>query len=40
MTLTALPGTHTVKYMLAVIKDLAADGMTCILVAHEMGCAR
>ena len=31
---------ETVKEVLVTIKDLAADGMTCILVTHEMGFAR
>ena len=28
------------KEVLLTIKELAADGMTCILVTHEMGFAR
>ncbi len=31
---------ETVKEVLVTIKDLAAEGMTCILVTHEMGFAR
>ena len=31
---------ETVKEVLVTIKELAADGMTCILVTHEMGFAR
>ncbi len=37
---TAALDPETVKEVLATIKDLAADGMTCILVTHEMGFAR
>ena len=36
-------GVHTTKfdrYLDRSIKDLAAEGMTCILVTHEMGFAR
>ena len=31
---------ETVKEVLVTIQDLAEDGMTCILVTHEMGFAR
>ena len=31
---------ETVSEVLLTIKELAADGMTCILVTHEMGFAR
>lgn len=37
---TAALDPETVKEVLVAIKDLAADGMTCILVTHEMGFAR
>lgn len=37
---TAALDPETVKEVLATIKDLASDGMTCILVTHEMGFAR
>ena len=37
---TAALDPETVKEGLVTIKDLAADGMTCILVTHEMGFAR
>ncbi len=37
---TAALDPETVKEVLATIKELAADGMTCILVTHEMGFAR
>lgn len=37
---TAALDPETVKEVLTVIKDLAAEGMTCILVTHEMGFAR
>ncbi len=37
---TAALDPETVKEVLVVIKDLADDGMTCILVTHEMGFAR
>lgn len=37
---TAALDPETVKEVLMTIKDLAADGMTCILVTHEMGFAR
>ena len=37
---TAALDPETVKEVLVTIKDLAADGMTCILVTHEMGFAR
>lgn len=37
---TAALDPETVKEVLITIKDLAADGMTCILVTHEMGFAR
>ena len=31
---------ETVKEVLVTIRELAEDGMTCILVTHEMGFAR
>ena len=37
---TAALDPETVKEVLVTIKDLAADGMTCMLVTHEMGFAR
>lgn len=37
---TAALDPETVKEVLATIKELAADGMTCILVTHEMNFAR
>lgn len=37
---TAALDPETVKEVLVAIKDLAQDGMTCILVTHEMGFAR
>lgn len=37
---TAALDPETVKDVLLTIKDLAAEGMTCILVTHEMGFAR
>ncbi len=37
---TAALDPETVKEVLVTIKDLASDGMTCILVTHEMGFAR
>jgi polar amino acid transport system ATP-binding protein len=37
---TAALDPETVKEVLVTIKDLAADGMTCVLVTHEMGFAR
>ncbi|MGY2049678.1 amino acid ABC transporter ATP-binding protein [Methylobacterium sp. JK268] len=37
---TAALDPETVKEVLATIRELAADGMTCILVTHEMGFAR
>lgn len=37
---TAALDPETVKEVLITIKDLAEDGMTCILVTHEMGFAR
>lgn len=37
---TAALDPETVKEVLATIKELASDGMTCILVTHEMGFAR
>ncbi|WP_294926458.1 amino acid ABC transporter ATP-binding protein [uncultured Paracoccus sp.] len=37
---TAALDPETVKEVLVAIKDLAAEGMTCILVTHEMGFAR
>jgi polar amino acid transport system ATP-binding protein len=37
---TAALDPETVNEVLLAIKDLAKDGMTCILVTHEMGFAR
>jgi polar amino acid transport system ATP-binding protein len=37
---TAALDPETVKEVLATIKELAAEGITCILVTHEMGFAR
>jgi len=37
---TAALDPETVKEVLVTIKDLAQDGMTCVLVTHEMGFAR
>ena len=37
---TAALDPETVKEVLVTIRELAADGMTCILVTHEMGFAR
>ena len=37
---TAALDPETVKEVLITIKDLAADGMTCMLVTHEMGFAK
>lgn len=37
---TAALDPETVNEVLLTIKDLAADGMTCIMVTHEMGFAR
>ena len=37
---TAALDPETVKEVLVTIKELAADGMTCILVTHEMGFAK
>jgi len=37
---TAALDPETVNDVLVAIKDLAKDGMTCILVTHEMGFAR
>ncbi len=37
---TAALDPETVKEVLLTIKELASDGMTCILVTHEMGFAR
>ncbi len=37
---TAALDPQTVKEVLNVIRDLAAEGMTCMLVTHEMGFAR
>ena len=37
---TAALDPETVKEVLITIKELAQDGMTCILVTHEMGFAR
>ena len=36
---TAALDPETVKEVLVTIKDLAAEGMTCMLVTHEMGFA-
>jgi polar amino acid transport system ATP-binding protein len=38
--ITAALDPETVKEVLVTIKDLATEGMTCILVTHEMGFAR
>lgn len=37
---TAALDPETVKEVLLTIRELAAEGMTCILVTHEMGFAR
>jgi polar amino acid transport system ATP-binding protein len=37
---TAALDPETVKEVLVTIRELAAEGMTCILVTHEMGFAR
>ncbi|MGB3178800.1 MAG: amino acid ABC transporter ATP-binding protein [Albidovulum sp.] len=37
---TAALDPETVKEVLVTIKDLAAEGMTCMLVTHEMGFAK
>ena len=37
---TAALDPETVKEVLVTIKDLAEEGMTCMLVTHEMGFAR
>jgi polar amino acid transport system ATP-binding protein len=37
---TAALDPETKKEVLHTIRDLAAEGMTCILVTHEMGFAR
>ena len=37
---TAALDPETVKEVLVTIKDLAQEGMTCVLVTHEMGFAR
>ena len=37
---TAALDPETVKEVLTVIRDLAAEGMTCLLVTHEMAFAR
>lgn len=37
---TAALDPETVKEVLTTIKDLASEGMTCVLVTHEMGFAR
>jgi polar amino acid transport system ATP-binding protein len=37
---TAALDPETVKEVLVTIRDLAEDGMTCVLVTHEMGFAR
>ena len=37
---TAALDPETVKEVLVTIKDLASEGMTCMLVTHEMGFAR
>jgi polar amino acid transport system ATP-binding protein len=38
--ITAALDPETVKEVLVTIKELAAEGMTCILVTHEMGFAK
>ena len=38
--MTAALDPETVKEVLVTIRDLAAEGMTCVLVTHEMGFAR
>jgi len=37
---TAALDPETVKEVLATIRELASDGMTCVIVTHEMGFAR
>jgi polar amino acid transport system ATP-binding protein len=37
---TAALDPETVKEVLATIRELARDGMTCVIVTHEMGFAR
>jgi polar amino acid transport system ATP-binding protein len=37
---TAALDPETIKEVLTTIKEVAAEGMTCILVTHEMGFAR
>ncbi len=37
---TAALDPETVKEVLVTIRDLAEEGMTCLLVTHEMGFAR
>ena len=37
---TAALDPETVKEVLSTIRELAREGMTCILVTHEMGFAR
>jgi polar amino acid transport system ATP-binding protein len=37
---TAALDPETVKEVLITIKELAGEGMTCVLVTHEMGFAR
>jgi polar amino acid transport system ATP-binding protein len=37
---TAALDPETVKEVLVTIRELAAEGMTCLLVTHEMGFAR
>ncbi|HET8728026.1 MAG TPA: peptide ABC transporter ATP-binding protein, partial [Alphaproteobacteria bacterium] len=37
---TAALDPETVKEVLVTIRELAEDGMTCVLVTHEMGFAR
>jgi polar amino acid transport system ATP-binding protein len=37
---TAALDPETVKEVLVTIRELAQDGMTCVLVTHEMGFAR
>ena len=37
---TAALDPETVKEVLVTIRELAEDGLTCILVTHEMGFAR
>jgi len=37
---TAALDPETVKEVLVTIRELAEDGMTCVIVTHEMGFAR